>query len=165
MTVMRYIRETGNAVGTPSHTPQRGDNDSAAQLPDYHPLAVPPPKAVVDALRCGHAVILLDPGGAVLTQPAVTVTAAGLHFAIRHSSGLIHAAMPSADLDRLRIPVQQVLDTENSGRDFTVAVDATTGIGTGISAADRARTVRVTGRPAQHGSRSHAPWACSPGSL
>ncbi len=95
------------------------------------------------ALRDGRQLILSDTAGAVLVQPAATVTAATLHFAIRHSSGLIHAAMPSSELDRLRIPDQQVLAAENSGTGFTVAVDAATGIGTGISAADRAHTLRL----------------------
>ncbi|MGE2834037.1 3,4-dihydroxy-2-butanone-4-phosphate synthase [Mycobacterium sp. SMC-4] len=100
------------------------------------------------ALRQGEPAVLLDhPGGAVLVQPAATVTAASLHFAIRHSSGLIHAAMPSADLDRLRIPDQPVLSIEDRGTGFTVAVDAAAGIGTGISAADRAHTLRVLADP------------------
>ena len=95
------------------------------------------------ALATGVPVVLLDTHGAVLVQAAAAATTASLHFAIRHSSGLIHAAMPSADLDRLRIPDQQVLPGEDSGTGFTIAVDAATGISTGISAADRARTLRV----------------------
>lgn len=98
---------------------------------------------VQTALMHGGSVILPDAAGAVLAQPADAVSAASMHFAIRHSSGLIHAAMPGADLDRLRIPDQQVLAAEDSGTGFTVAVDAASGIGTGISAADRARTLRV----------------------
>jgi 3,4-dihydroxy 2-butanone 4-phosphate synthase len=95
------------------------------------------------ALLRGQPVILPDAGGAVLAQPAVAITAAQLHFAIRHSSGLIHAAICGSRLDRLRIPDQSVLSAENSGSGFTVAVDAAAGISTGISAADRALTLRV----------------------
>jgi 3,4-dihydroxy 2-butanone 4-phosphate synthase/GTP cyclohydrolase II len=91
--------------------------------------------------------LLLDQVGAVLAFPAATATTAQLHFAIRHSSGLIHAAMPGALLDALRVPDQPVLGAENSGAGFTVAVDAAAGIGTGISAKDRARTVRVLADP------------------
>ncbi|MGE2716829.1 3,4-dihydroxy-2-butanone-4-phosphate synthase [Mycolicibacterium litorale] len=91
--------------------------------------------------------LLLDEAGAVLAFPAATATTAQLHFAIRHSSGLIHAAMPSALLDALRVPDQQVLDAEASGTGFTVAVDAAAGIGTGISARDRAHTMRVLADP------------------
>lgn len=55
--------------------------------------------------------------------------------------------MPSSLLDRLRIPDQQVLAAEHNQNGFTVAVDAATGIGTGISAGDRARTMRVLADP------------------
>jgi 3,4-dihydroxy 2-butanone 4-phosphate synthase/GTP cyclohydrolase II len=119
----------------------------AADL-DENRLPGPPLSRVADAaLRQGRPVILRDAAGAVLAQPAARVSIASLHFAIQYSSGLIHAAMPSACLDRLRIPDQQVLSTENSGTGFTVAVDAASGIGTGISAADRAHTLRVLADP------------------
>lgn len=91
----------------------------------------------------GRPGVLLHSGGAVLAFPAVTATTAQLHFAIRYSSGLIHAAMPSARLDQLRIPDQWRMPSEDSGTGFTVAVDAARGITTGISARDRARTLRV----------------------
>lgn len=74
---------------------------------------------------------------------ADVATTAQLAFAIRHSSGLVHAAMPSFLLDKLRIPDQPVFASEDSRLSFTVAVDAANGIGTGISAHDRARTLRV----------------------
>lgn len=98
---------------------------------------------VCDTFAHGRPAMLLDRGGAVLTFPAVTATTAQLHFAIRHSCGFVHAAMPSERLDELRIPDQPVLTAEDSGLGYTAAVDAATGIGTGISAADRARTLQV----------------------
>jgi 3,4-dihydroxy 2-butanone 4-phosphate synthase len=70
-----------------------------------------------------------------------------MHLAIRYSSGLIHAAMPTSRLDQLRVPDQSVLTSENSQTSFTVSVDAATGIGTGISAHDRAHTMRVLADP------------------
>jgi 3,4-dihydroxy 2-butanone 4-phosphate synthase len=89
------------------------------------------------------ATVIVDAEGAVLSFPAATATAIELHHAIRLSSGLIHAAMPSWLLDRLRVPDQPVFASERSDATFTVAVDAASGIGTGISAHDRARTLRV----------------------
>lgn len=95
----------------------------------------------------------MDQSGAVLAFPAATATTAQLHFAIRHSAGLIHVAMPSARFDELRVPDQWVLPTKNTGLSYTVAVavDAAIGIGigigTGISASDRAHTVRVLADP------------------
>lgn len=90
-----------------------------------------------------HAFVIADPDGALICLPAATASAVCLHHVIRHSSGLIHAAMPSAQLDRLRIPDQPVFASEDSGQSFTVAVDAASGIGTGISAHDRAHTLRL----------------------
>ncbi|OBC06554.1 MULTISPECIES: 3,4-dihydroxy-2-butanone-4-phosphate synthase [unclassified Gordonia (in: high G+C Gram-positive bacteria)] len=91
----------------------------------------------------GGATVIVDDDGAVLSFPAAAATAVELHHAIRLSSGLIHAAMPSFLLDRLRVPDQPVLASERSDATFTVAVDAASGIGTGISAHDRARTLQV----------------------
>ncbi|OCW87289.1 hypothetical protein A8M60_01880 [Nocardia farcinica] len=93
------------------------------------------------------AAVLTDSDGAVVILPAAIATPAAIHFVIRHSSGLVHAVMPSTLLDSLRIPDQPVLTAESSGISFTVAVDAASGIGTGISASDRARTLRVLADP------------------
>jgi 3,4-dihydroxy 2-butanone 4-phosphate synthase/GTP cyclohydrolase II len=102
---------------------------------------------VREAFAAGLPGVLLDGDGALLAFPAATATTAQLHFAISHSSGIVHAAMPSSLLDTLRIPDQPVLASEDSGTSFTVAVDAVSGIGTGISARDRAHTVRVLADP------------------
>ncbi|WP_020659936.1 3,4-dihydroxy-2-butanone-4-phosphate synthase [Amycolatopsis benzoatilytica] len=106
-----------------------------------------PDDAVRAAFAAGRPAVLLDEAGAVLALPAQAATPELLHFAIRHSSGLLHAAAPSALLDRLRVPDQPVLGAEDSGTSFTVAVDAAIGVGTGISARDRARTMRVIADP------------------
>lgn len=115
-------------------------------LPAPAAAALPPDDAVRAAFAAGRPAVLADEDGAVLALPAQSSTSALLHFAIRHSSGLLHAAAPSAWLDRLRIPDQPVLGSENSGHSFTVSVDAV-GVGTGISAGDRARTMRVLADP------------------
>ncbi len=118
-----------------------------AMSPERQPTWPGAPVTVHNALAAGQPAILLDEAGAVLVFPAATATWRQLHFAIRYSSGLIHAAMPTSRLDQLRVPDQPVLAAENSGTSFTVSVDATTGIGTGISAHDRAHTMRVLADP------------------
>lgn len=90
--------------------------------------------------------VLLDSEGAVLFAPAESITASEVATAVRFSSGLLHAAMYSEELDRLRIPDQPVYDSERSGLRFTVAVDAV-GVGTGISAIDRSLTLRTLAQP------------------
>lgn len=102
---------------------------------------------VVSEIASGRSALILDgPRGAVLFFAAVVASTASVDFAVRYSSGLIHAAMSSDRLDALRIGDQPVLASEGGGHGFTVAVDAK-GVGTGISAQDRALTLRVLGSP------------------
>jgi 3,4-dihydroxy 2-butanone 4-phosphate synthase / GTP cyclohydrolase II len=66
-----------------------------------------------------------------------------LAFTIRHSSGVICVPMLGAELDRLQLPLMTSQNNEHMRTAFTVSVDARDGVSTGISAADRARTVRT----------------------
>ncbi|OLT37797.1 bifunctional 3,4-dihydroxy-2-butanone 4-phosphate synthase/GTP cyclohydrolase II [Actinomadura sp. CNU-125] len=66
-----------------------------------------------------------------------------LTFTIRHTSGVICVPMEGADLDRLQIPLMTAQNTERMRTAYTVSVDARLGVSTGISAADRARTIRT----------------------
>lgn len=104
--------------------------------------------AVIDDIACGRAAVAADGNrGAMLFFAAESAFTPLLSFAIRHSSGLIHAAMRSDRLDQLRIHDQPVLASEDRALGFTVSVDAV-GTGTGISGQARARTLRVLGSPA-----------------
>src|SRR3954469_2228756 len=135
--VCRSDRLPGEAPPLPRRTKSLGTGSmSSAFAPSStHPstdAGKSPRTSVSKALTAGYPVIVLDEAGAVLAFPAATASSGQLHFAIRYSSGLIHAAMPTSRLDELRVPDQPVLTSENSGTSFTVSVDATTGIGTGI---------------------------------
>jgi len=66
-----------------------------------------------------------------------------LAFAIRYTSGVICVPMLGEDLDRLQLPLMTTQNNERMRTAFTVSVDARDGVSTGISAADRARTVRT----------------------
>ncbi|GIH23137.1 riboflavin biosynthesis protein RibBA [Acrocarpospora phusangensis] len=66
-----------------------------------------------------------------------------LAFTIRHSSGVICVAVPGADLDRLGLPLMVHDNRERMRTAYTISVDARDGVSTGISAADRARTIRT----------------------
>ncbi len=66
-----------------------------------------------------------------------------LSFAIRYARGLICVPMLGGDLDRLHLPQMTSRNEEHMGTAFTISVDAADGITTGISAADRARTIRL----------------------
>jgi 3,4-dihydroxy 2-butanone 4-phosphate synthase / GTP cyclohydrolase II len=65
-----------------------------------------------------------------------------LAFMIRHTSGVICAPLPGAELDRLQLPLMTSQNTERMRTAFTLSVDARDGVTTGISAADRATTIR-----------------------
>lgn len=71
-----------------------------------------------------------------------------LAFTIRHTSGVICVPMEGADLDRLQIPLMTAQNDERMRTAYTVSVDARAGVTTGISAADRARTIRALCDPA-----------------
>ncbi len=64
-------------------------------------------------------------------------------FTIRFSSGVICVPMPAAMLDRLEIPLMTPHNKDRLRTAYTISVDARDGVSTGISAADRAHTVRV----------------------
>jgi 3,4-dihydroxy 2-butanone 4-phosphate synthase/GTP cyclohydrolase II len=66
-----------------------------------------------------------------------------LTFTIRYTSGVICVPMLGRDLDRLQIPLMTAQNTERMRTAYTVSVDARDGVTTGISAADRARTIRT----------------------
>jgi 3,4-dihydroxy 2-butanone 4-phosphate synthase / GTP cyclohydrolase II len=69
-------------------------------------------------------------------------------FTIRYSSGVICMPMREAELDRLQLPQMTSHNTEPHRTAFTLSVDARDGVSTGISAADRATTIRKLVDPA-----------------
>jgi len=71
-----------------------------------------------------------------------------LAFTIRYSSGVICMPMREAELDRLQLPQMTSHNTEPHRTAFTLSVDARDGVSTGISAADRATTIRKLVDPA-----------------
>jgi 3,4-dihydroxy 2-butanone 4-phosphate synthase/GTP cyclohydrolase II len=70
-----------------------------------------------------------------------------LAFTIRYGRGLICVPMLGPDLDRLNVPQMTSQNTEHHGTAFTISVDARLDITTGISAADRARTIQLLASP------------------
>jgi 3,4-dihydroxy 2-butanone 4-phosphate synthase/GTP cyclohydrolase II len=109
-------------------------------------------RAAITDIWSGRPVIVVDDdhredeGGLVMA--AEHATARALAFYLRHTSGLLRAPMAPEVTDRLRLR-QMVDDNEDpAGTAYTVSVDAAAGIESGISAADRAHTLRVLADPA-----------------
>jgi 3,4-dihydroxy 2-butanone 4-phosphate synthase/GTP cyclohydrolase II len=70
-----------------------------------------------------------------------------LAFMIRYTSGYVCVPMTGADCDRLELPPMYHTNQDRRGTAYTVTVDAREGVTTGISAADRARTIRLLADP------------------
>jgi 3,4-dihydroxy 2-butanone 4-phosphate synthase/GTP cyclohydrolase II len=68
-------------------------------------------------------------------------------FMVRHSSGFICVPMTEEDADRLELPPMYYTNQDRRGTAYTVTVDAREGVTTGISAADRAHTIRLLADP------------------
>ena len=108
----------------------------------------------VDEYRAGHFVIIVDDeereNEGDLTIAAQFVTADHINFMARYGRGLICMPMTSDRIEELDIPmmVSPGANLSPFGTPFTVSVEARSGVTTGISAADRARTVQVLIDPA-----------------
>ena len=81
---------------------------------------------------------------------AEKVTPQAVAFMIRHTSGVICAALPGGRLSALQLPLMVTDNAEAQRTAFTVTVDLRHGTTTGISAVDRAATLRALGDPAAH---------------
>ncbi|MEZ4359001.1 MAG: 3,4-dihydroxy-2-butanone-4-phosphate synthase [Kofleriaceae bacterium] len=105
----------------------------------------------LEEMKAGRMVILVDDedreneGDLVLA--AETVTPEAINFMATHARGLICLAMDDALIDRLELPMMVRDNQASLGTAFTVSIEARSGVSTGISAKDRATTVRAAIAP------------------
>jgi 3,4-dihydroxy 2-butanone 4-phosphate synthase/GTP cyclohydrolase II len=106
----------------------------------------PVEQAVAD-IAAGRAVVVVDDedreNEGDIIFAASKATPELMAFTIRYSSGVICVPMPADMLDRLEIPLMTPHNKDRLRTAYTISVDARDGVTTGISAADRAHTVRV----------------------
>jgi len=106
---------------------------------------------IVAELRAGRMVILVDAqdreneGDLVLAADYVTPEA--INFMARFGRGLICLSLSRERCERLRLPPMAAKNGTRMGTAFTVSIEAAEGVTTGISAADRARTVQAAVAP------------------
>ena len=106
---------------------------------------------IVAAIASGEMVIMVDDedreneGDLILAADAVTPDKIG--FMLRHTSGIICLSVPGERLDELDIPMMVSRNTDARRTAFTVSIDAAEGTTTGISAADRCRTIEAVLSP------------------
>src|SRR5262245_32404218 len=105
----------------------------------------------VEGVRAGRMVIVVDDedreNEGDLTMAASMVTPEAVNFMARHGRGLICLAMVPDRLDKLEIPLEVSNNAARRDTAFCVSIDARDGTSTGISAADRAKTVKVAIAP------------------
>ncbi|MGI5129865.1 bifunctional 3,4-dihydroxy-2-butanone-4-phosphate synthase/GTP cyclohydrolase II [Pseudonocardia sp. CA-107938] len=110
-----------------------------------------PVDRALDELRAGRPVLVVDDedreNEADLILAAELATPETIAFVIRHTSGLICVAVPDERADQLDLPLMVEHGEDPRQTAFTVSVDLRVGITTGVSAADRAATVRALADP------------------
>ncbi len=103
-------------------------------------------QAIAD-IAAGKAVVVVDDedreNEGDIIFAAAKATPELMAWTIRYSSGVICVPMPAEMLDRLEIPLMTPHNKDAYRTAYTISVDARDGVSTGISAADRAHTVRV----------------------
>ncbi len=105
----------------------------------------------IKEIKKGRFVILVDDedreNEGDLVMAAEKVTPAAINFMAKHARGLICLALTPERVDELQLPPQAPVNTATFGTAFTVSIDARHNITTGISAADRATTIRTAVDP------------------
>lgn len=118
---------------------------------------------IIEDIRQGKMVILVDDedreneGDLILAAEHVTTQA--INFMITQARGLVCLTVTSQQIERLQLPlmVRDELNFAPNKTAFTVSIEAAEGISTGISAADRAHTIRVAASPQAKPSDIHMP--------
>ena len=105
----------------------------------------------LEVVRRGEFLVVVDDADREnegdLIIPAEKVTPAHIAFMVRHTSGLICLPVIGERLDELRLPLMVSQNTDSHQTAFTVSIDYIHGTTTGISAADRAATIRAVADP------------------
>lgn len=114
-------------------------------------MPVSPIKDVLEDIKAGKMVILVDDedreNEGDLCMAAEFVTPEAINFMATYGRGLICLTMTPDIIDQLDLPMMVAQNKSPFGTGFTVSIEARTGVSTGISAADRARTIEAAVAP------------------
>jgi 3,4-dihydroxy 2-butanone 4-phosphate synthase/GTP cyclohydrolase II len=106
---------------------------------------------IIEDLRQGKMVIIMDDedreNEGDLLIAADRVTPEAINFMVTHGRGLVCLTLTRERCERLRLPLMVTDNNSPYSTAFTVSIEAATGVTTGISAADRATTIRVAVAP------------------
>ncbi|SEH80655.1 3,4-dihydroxy-2-butanone 4-phosphate synthase [Bathymodiolus azoricus thioautotrophic gill symbiont] len=102
-------------------------------------------EAILEDYKQGKMIILMDDedreNEGDLIIPAATCTKEDINFMATHGRGLICLTLTQERCKQLNLPLMVTQNNDANGTNFTVSIEASTGVTTGISAADRAKTV------------------------
>ncbi|GAB2682976.1 bifunctional 3,4-dihydroxy-2-butanone-4-phosphate synthase/GTP cyclohydrolase II [Thalassiella azotivora] len=116
-------------------------------MAEQQPIRTDGVHRAVAEIAAGRPVVVLDAADREnegdLVMAAELVTPQWLAFFVRHGSGYVCVPMEGERADALDLPLMVAENEESMSTAFTVTVDAREGVSTGISAADRATTVRL----------------------
>src|SRR5579871_2356974 len=105
----------------------------------------------LDDFRAGKMLVVVDDedreNEGDLTMAAECITPEAINFMAMHGRGLICLALTPERCDALHLPLVSPKNTSRFGTAFCESIDATEGVTTGISAADRSHTIRVAMDP------------------
>ena len=114
-------------------------------------MAVSRIEEVIKDIRAGKMVILVDDedreNEGDLCMAAEAVTPEAINFMAKYGRGLICLTLDRAHVKKLKLPMMVEKNKSPFETGFTVSIEARTGVTTGISAADRARTIQVAADP------------------
>ncbi len=124
-----------------------------AKLSSISPLnadlaaAISPVSEIISELKMGRMVILVDEedreNEGDLVMAAEFVTPEAINFMVTHGRGLVCLTLTEERCRQLELPLMSNRNGTPYGTNFTVSIEAAVGVETGISVADRARTIRV----------------------
>jgi 3,4-dihydroxy 2-butanone 4-phosphate synthase/GTP cyclohydrolase II len=141
-------------VSAPRISPITTNSERIEQMTDEQAagtIALDEVARAIKDIADGRPVIVVDDADREnegdIVFAAAKATPELLAFTIRYGRGLICAPMTAADLDRLNVPQMTSENQERHGTAFTISVDARHDVTTGISAADRAKTIQLLASP------------------
>jgi 3,4-dihydroxy 2-butanone 4-phosphate synthase/GTP cyclohydrolase II len=124
---------------------------SAVPTPSRPPAGLVSTEEIIEEIRRGHIVVLVDDedreNEGDLVFAADFVTPEKINFLAKHGRGLVCMPITAQHAQQLQLAPMTDNNRTVHGTNFTVAIEAAEGVTTGISAADRAHTIRVASRP------------------
>jgi 3,4-dihydroxy 2-butanone 4-phosphate synthase / GTP cyclohydrolase II len=134
---------------TPHHAKERSNAQGATAMTDAtdYSDAISATEDIIEDARNGRMYILVDhedrENEGDLVIPAQMCTPQAINFMATYGRGLICLALPAARIEALGLPLMSPKNSSRHETAFTLSIEAREGVTTGISAADRARTVSV----------------------